>query len=92
MLRYETPLNITDRAKLRYGTISLLLLEEVMELLDLTVGPNKISTIIAPNESGISSAGNEPLRAAINASLVRSVTASKCTAFTDRETNTQMYA
>ena len=32
------------------------------------------------------------LRVAINASLVRYVTVSKWTAFTDRETNTQMYA
>ena len=59
MFWYEKPLNVTSGAELRYDAMSLLLLEKFMELLDLSIGPYKISTIVTPNESGISSTGNK---------------------------------
>ena len=55
----EMPLDITSGAELRYDAMSLLLFKKFMELLDLSIGPYKISTIVTPNESGVSLTGNK---------------------------------
>lgn len=76
----KIPIDTLGAAELGHCFVRGLLLKEIEQLLDEMISPDKISAVVAPDETRLAPSGNEPSQTGQERIGVRSATASKSTA------------